>query len=136
MQQIPAIVIADATALDFLTSVAPPVDSAVEWLDDGAGLVSWLDQTQLVPRAVLEEMRSRALPGELDDVAERARNLREWFRAFVQKHRGHPLKENDLKELEPLNRLLERDESFRQLVPASQEGKAFELQVERRWRSP
>lgn len=160
MQQIPAIVIADATALDFLNSVATPVDSAVEWLDDGAGLVSWLGQTQLVPRAALEEMRSRALPGELDDVAERARNLREWFRGFVQKHRGHALKGNDLKELEPLNRLLERDESFRQLVPAGgnesghaelglaigREGQRdesaatgeaiFELRPARRWRSP
>jgi predicted RNA-binding Zn ribbon-like protein len=137
MQLSPAIVIADAPALDFLNSVATPVDVPVEWLDDGEGLVSWLQQARLVPAPVLEQMRLRALPGELDDIAERARSLREWFRGFVQKHRGQPLIREDLKELEPLNRLLERDESFHQIAPATaQAGNPFELQAVRRWRSP
>src|SRR5512146_2143103 len=137
MQQIPAIVIADAVALDFLNSVATPVDVPVEWLDGGEGLVSWLQQTRLVPEPVLEQMRSRSLPGELDDVAERARSLREWFRGFVQKHRGRPLTLDDLKELEPLNRLLQRDESFHQIaVATAPQGSPFELQAARRWRSP
>jgi predicted RNA-binding Zn ribbon-like protein len=143
MQQIPAIVIADAPALDFLNSVATPVDVPVEWLDDGDGLVSWLQQARLVPAPLLQEMRSRALPGELDDVAERARSLREWFRGFVHKHRGRPLSGEDLKELEPLNRLLERDESFHQIAPAPARSdnalhgdNVFELQAARRWRSP
>jgi predicted RNA-binding Zn ribbon-like protein len=141
MQHSPAIVIADAPALDFLNSVATPVDVPVEWLDGGEGLVSWLQEIQLVPAPVLEQMRSRALPGELDDVAERARSLREWFRGFVQKHRGRPLTRDDLKELEPLNRLLERDESFHQIALATTPaiapgGNPFELQAARRWRSP
>jgi predicted RNA-binding Zn ribbon-like protein len=137
MQQSPAIVLADAPALDFLNSVATPVDVPVEWLDDGEGLVSWLQQARLVPAPVLEQIRSRALPGELDDVAERARSLREWFRGFVQRHRGQPLTPQDLKELEPLNRLLERDESFHQIAPVTaQAGNPFELQAARRWRSP
>jgi predicted RNA-binding Zn ribbon-like protein len=137
MQQMPAIVIADAPALDFLNSVATPVDVPVEWLSDGEGLVSWLQQAQLVPAPVLEQIRARALPGELDDVAERARSLREWFRGFVRKHRGHRLSREDLQELEPLNRLLERDESFHQIAPAiDPEGNPFELQAARRWRSP
>jgi len=137
MQQHPAIVIADAPALDFLNSVATPVDVPVEWLDDGEGLVSWLQQCRLVSAPVLEQMRSRALPGELDEVAERARGLREWFRGFIQKHRGHPLTREALKELEPLNRLLERDESFHQIAFATaQGGTAFQLQASRRWRSP
>ena len=142
-QQIPAIVIADAPALDFLNSVATPVDVPVEWLHDGDGLVSWLQQAGLVPAPLLQELRSRALPGELDDVAERARSLREWFRGFVHKHRGRPLTREDLEELEPLNRLLERDESFYQIAPAASHaghtlhaGTAFELQAARRWRSP
>jgi predicted RNA-binding Zn ribbon-like protein len=137
MQQMPAIVIADAPALDFLNSVATPVDVPVEWLSDGEGLVGWLQQAQLVPAPVLEQIRARALPGELDDVAERARSLREWFRGFVRKHRGHRLSREDLQELEPLNRLLERDESFHQIAPAiDPEGNPFELQAARRWRSP
>jgi predicted RNA-binding Zn ribbon-like protein len=137
MQQSPAIFLADAPALDFLNSVATPVDVPVEWLDDGEGLLEWLRQAQLASAPVLEQMRSQSLPGELDKVAGQARSLREWFRGFVQEHRGHPLKREDLKKLEPLNRLLERDESFSQIaLAASKQGNAFELRADRRWRSP
>jgi predicted RNA-binding Zn ribbon-like protein len=137
MQHSPAIFIADTPALDFLNSVATPVDVSVEWLDDGEGLLSWLQQAQLVSAPVLERMRSQSLPGELNKVADQARNLREWFRGFVQKHRGRPLTRDDFKKLEPLNRLLERDESFSQIAPAaSKNGNAFELRAARRWRSP
>jgi predicted RNA-binding Zn ribbon-like protein len=73
----------------------------------------------------------------LDEVAEQARNLREWFRGFVQKQRGRPLTRDDFKKLERLNRLLERDESFTQIAPpASAAGNAFELRVVRKWHSP
>jgi len=137
MQHSPAIFIGDAPALDFLNSVATPVDVPVEWLDDGQGLLSWLLQAQLVSAPVLEQMRSRSLPGELDKVADQARNLRDWFRGFVQKHRGRPLSRDDLKKLEPLNRLLERDESFSQVALATNKDvNPFELRVTRRWRSP
>ena len=137
MQYSPAIFIADAPALDFLNSVATPVDVPVEWLDDGEGLLRWLQQAQLVSAPVLEQMRSRSLPGELDKVADQARNLRDWFRGFVQKHRGRPLSRDDLKKLEPLNRLLERDESFSQVALATNKDvNPFELRVTRRWRSP
>jgi predicted RNA-binding Zn ribbon-like protein len=137
MQHSPALFIADAPALDFLNSVATPVDVPVEWLDDGEGLLSWLEQAQLVSAPVLERMRAQSLPGELNKVADQARNLREWFRGFVQKHRARPLRRDDFKKLEPLNRLLERDESFSQIAPAtSKDGGAFELRATRRWRSP
>jgi predicted RNA-binding Zn ribbon-like protein len=129
--------IAGDPALDFLNSVATPTDVRVEWLDDGEGLLSWLQQAQLVPAAVLRQVRSQSSPGELNKVAEQARTLREWFRGFVQTHRGRPLARDDLKKLERLNRLLERDESYSQLAPATTKGaKAFELQVMRKWRSP
>jgi predicted RNA-binding Zn ribbon-like protein len=140
-QHPPAIFIADALALDFLNSIATPVDVAVEWLDDGEGLLSWLLQAQLVAAPVLEHARTHSLPGELDKVADQARNLREWFRGFVQKHQGRPLTRDDFKRLEPLNRLLERDESFNQIQIATatdkgKENNMFELRVNRRWRSP
>ena len=70
-----------------------------------------------MPRGALEALRPQALPGELDKVADQARNLREWFRGFVHDHKGRPLAAADLRELEPLNRLLERDEAFSQVVP-------------------
>ena len=106
----PAIFLGDAPGLDFLNSIATPVDTAIDWIDDGEGYLSWLEQAHLVPPDVLRHMRARALPGELDKVADQARSLREWFRGFVRQHTGRPLTAEALAELEPLNRLLERDE--------------------------
>jgi predicted RNA-binding Zn ribbon-like protein len=137
MQQTPAIFIAGDPALDFLNSVATPVDVPVEWLDDGEGLLDWLRQAQLVPAPVLKAVRARSSPRELDEVAEQARNLREWFRGFVDKERGRPLARDSLRKLERLNRLLARDESFGQIAPAAgADGGALELRVMRRWNSP
>ena len=137
MQHPPAMFIGEAQALDFLNSVATPADVPVDWLKDGESLLSWLQQAQLVSASVLERMRSRAAPGELNRVAKRARNLREWFRGFVQDHRGRPLSRHHLKELAPLNRLLERDQIFTQIAPAtSHNGTALDLQVTRKWHSP
>ncbi|MDY0882244.1 CGNR zinc finger domain-containing protein [Dongia soli] len=133
----PAMFVADALGLDFLNSIATPVDKVVDWIDDGEGLLRWLEQAHLVPREALETLRAQALPGELDKVADQARNLREWFRSFVTAHKGHPLAVKHLHELEPLNRLLEREETFRQIVPAQQDGAAkLELLTMRRWRTP
>jgi predicted RNA-binding Zn ribbon-like protein len=132
-----AIFVGDAPALDFLNSIATPTDTTIDWLTDGDGLLSWLAQAQLAPPQTLESMRTQALPGELENVAGQARSLREWFRGFVVKHKGRPLTVKDLGQLEPLNRLLGRDESFSQIVrPAAKTSAPFVLQSMRRWRSP
>jgi predicted RNA-binding Zn ribbon-like protein len=133
----PAIFIADSLGLDFLNSIATPVDTPIDWLDSGDGLLGWLAQAKLVPADALDELKARAMPGELDSVADQARALREWFRGFVRKHRGRPLTPKALHELEPLNRLLERDEAFSQISRHRRNGgDRLELQVMRRWRSP
>ena len=134
-QKSPAIFIADSVALNFLNSIATPVDTEIDWIGDGEGLLAWLEQAQLVPRDVLSAMRKQAKPGELDRIAAQARKLREWFRAFVREHTGKPLKAVELGGLEPLNRLLSRDEEFGQLV-AHKSGRSIEFQRGRRWRSP
>ena len=131
----PAIFIADSLGLDFLNSVATPVDKPIDWLDSGDGLLDWLAQAELVPADVLDEMKARAIPGELDKVADQARTLREWFRDFVRKHIGRPLTPKALRELAPLNRLLERDEAFNQ-ISSDGDGDRLELRVTHRWRSP
>ena len=137
MQQTPAMFIAGDLALDFLNSVATPIEVPVDWLDDGEGLLSWLRQAQLVPATVLKQVQSQSSPGELSKAAEQARNLREWFRGFVEKHRGRPLCRDDFKKLERLNRLLERDHVFGQIAPArSKEGNGYELRAMRKWSSP
>ena len=133
----PAIFIADSLGLDFLNSVATPVDTPVDWLDNGDGLVKWLAQAKLVPADVLDELKARAMPGELDKVADQTRALREWFRGFVRKHMGRPLMSKALRELGPLNRLLERGEAFSQISRRHHsDGNGLELRMMRRWRSP
>ena len=133
----PAIFITGSLGLDFLNTLATPVDEPVDWIDDGDGLLAWLEQARLVPVKALKALKARAMPGEFDGVAAQARNLREWFRGFVMTRRGRRLGGDDLRELEPLNRLLERDERFVQIVAeAAAEASVLELQTLRRWRSP
>jgi predicted RNA-binding Zn ribbon-like protein len=133
----PAIFIADSVALNFLNSIATPVNTEIDWIGDGEGLLTWLEQAQLVPVEALEAIRKHAKPGELDRVAVQARNLREWFRTLLQENMGKPLKAAVLTNLDPLNRLLAKDDAFGQLV-AHKRGKTtvLELQRTRHWRSP
>jgi predicted RNA-binding Zn ribbon-like protein len=133
----PAIFISGSLGLDFLNTLATPVDTQVDWIDDGDGLLSWLEQARLVPPKALKLLKTRAMPGEFDAVAAQARGLREWFRGFLRARSGRRLVADDLRELEPLNRLLDRDEQFAQLVPGPKEvAPILELKALRRWRTP
>ena len=133
----PANFIADSPGLDFLNSIATQVDAPVDWLDSGDGLVAWLAEANLIPAHALDALAEQAAPGELDKVADQARVLREWFRGFVRKHMGRPLTAQAMRELGPLNALLERDETFSRIeVHRDSGGARLELQTTRRWRSP
>jgi predicted RNA-binding Zn ribbon-like protein len=131
----PAIFIADSLGLDFLNSVATPVDAPVDWIDSGDGLVDWLAQAKLVPAEILAEIEASAMPGELDKIADQARNLREWFRGFVRDRKGAVLSAADLNALAPINGLLHRDEAFTMIV-ADDGGRGLKTMRSRRWRSP
>jgi predicted RNA-binding Zn ribbon-like protein len=111
-----SIFVADSPGLDFLNSVATPVDAEVEWIGSGKDLIAWLLQAGLAPPEAIAELRKTAVPGEFDMVAAQARKLREWFRGFVNAYKGKPLKPKVLHELEPLNRVLMRDAQFGQVV--------------------
>jgi predicted RNA-binding Zn ribbon-like protein len=133
--------IGDALALDFLNSIATPVDTPVEWLASGEDLLNWLQAAELAPPEVLTSMRRTAVPGELDAVAAQARALREWFRGFVQQHKGKRLRPDDLKELAPLNRVLERDQEYGQIAKRERgsdgEGQSgLVWRPVRRWQTP
>jgi len=128
-----AIFVADSPGIDFLNSVATPVDTPVDWISDGAGLLSWLRQAKLVPAAVLDAMEQDASEKALDAVAVRARELREWLRRFVLRHRGRPLADCNSLELAPLNALLRQDQQFLQMIP---DGDGVRLDAQRRWASP
>lgn len=145
----PPFFIADNPGLDFLNTIAVPVDTKVEWLTSGEDLLAWLKLAELVPDDVADAFRKNAVPGELDGVAAQARALRDWFKPFVYKHMGRPLEPTSLGELEPLNQLLGRDEEFGQVVVrerhydrqydyARENGEASGLawHIQRPWRSP
>ena len=138
----PPFFIADHRGLDFLNTLAVPLDTKVEWLACGEDFLSWLKQAGLVPDPVLADLRRRALPGELDAIAAQARGLRDWFKEFVYKHMGKPLPPSALHQLEPLNQLLTRDVEFGQIVvrggrERETEGAAgLAWHPQRRWESP
>ena len=50
----PAIFISGSLGLDFLNTLATPVDKPVDWIEDGDGLLSWLEQAQLVPAKAMK----------------------------------------------------------------------------------
>lgn len=137
-QRPPPLFIADAPALDFLNSIAIPLDTQVEWITSGKDLLEWLAVAGLVPSEVGKNFLKNSLPGELDAVAAQARALREWFRTFVEDHKGKRLTSEAVKELAPLNRVLARDEVFVQVrlrEPPERRSNGLSLKKERRWRS-
>jgi len=107
--------IADDQALDFLNSVAAPWGTQIEWLGDGRDLLAWLEQADLVPAEVLLQYRENTPPRALDEIAVQARELREWFRAFVAAHASQRLTSSALADLERINRLLAGDETYGQI---------------------
>ena len=103
-------------ALDFLNSIANLAGGPVEWLHDGAALAEWLLQTGAIDAETAALYRSpRFTRSALDKTAARARELRDWLRAFVGRHAGKPLSNRVLDDLEPLNRLLAANYTYRQV---------------------
>ncbi len=134
--------LAEDRALDFLNSIASPWESEIEWIGDGQELLAWLELAGLVPTSVLTRFRKEAVQEELDAVAAQARQLREWFRAFVADQAGRPLQAKALDDLGTINRLLAGDDGYRQIeasnVPqpgGETNGPALRWRQDRRWRS-
>jgi predicted RNA-binding Zn ribbon-like protein len=136
--------VGDDLALDFLNSVAAPWGQEIEWIANGDDLLAWLEQAHAIPADVAARFRAHKVVPALDVVASQARELREWFRKFVGGHAGKPLGPAALNDLPPLNQLLERDESYRQIeialphIAEETDGDghgALHWQQRRRWRT-
>jgi predicted RNA-binding Zn ribbon-like protein len=138
----PPMFIADDPGLDFLNSIGTPIDTVVEWIANGEDLLAWLEQAKFLDTAQAAVIRANSFPGELDEVAAQARALREWFRDFVLSHQGRPLPGKALNLLEPLNRVLERDQRYGAIVARSVHPKnqptpsGLEWRHVRRWATP
>ncbi len=117
MGMVPPFSSATRPALDFLNSIATPAHchGRLDRRRRRPPARGWRRRGSC-PRETLELMRAQALPGELDTVAHKARDLREWFRGSWQEHKGRPLVLKNLDELTSLNRLLARDEMFSRIT--------------------
>ncbi|HYY30079.1 MAG TPA: CGNR zinc finger domain-containing protein [Chthoniobacterales bacterium] len=138
----PRMFVGDDPGLDFLNSIGTPVDTVVEWIANGEDLLAWLVEARLIDPGQAGAIRASSFPGELDEVAAQARALREWFRAFVLAHMGRALTAKALDLLEPLNRVLERDQGYGAIVARSGQAKKeqissrLEYRALRRWSTP
>jgi predicted RNA-binding Zn ribbon-like protein len=130
-----AFFIAGALGLDFLNSIATPVDVPVEWLSSGEDLLAWLGRAGLLAPGQAAAFHKSARRKDLDAVAAKARALREWFRGFVLAHMGKRLKPTAIEELKPLNAVLARDQEFGQIV-AERGSARLRWSTQRRWQSP
>jgi hypothetical protein len=107
--------IADARALDFLNSVATPVDGPVEWIESG-GICCRPPPPASYLRPCVQAFR-RAPLGELDAVAAQTRRCANGFALSVQKHRP-PAAAGRAEGLEPLT-VCSRDDAFGQIITRS-----------------
>jgi len=137
--------VGDHLAMDFLNSTAVPSGERIEWLRNGADLVDWLARAGAIERDVAANFRAkRAALGALDAAAGQARRLREWLRGFVTRHAGNALDAAAVAELARLNRLLSRDDSYRQVEAAEpgtrdaaeESGRSLRWRQVRRWSTP
>ncbi len=129
----PPFFVGDHPALDFLNSIASPKEVPVEWLRHGRDLVDWLELANAIPVDAAARFRAAKDQGELDCVAARAREFREWLRWFVTRHMGKPLTLATARPVWQLNDLLAGDTSY-PVVEAADGGPA--LRRVRRWASP
>jgi predicted RNA-binding Zn ribbon-like protein len=131
----PPFLVGDHLALDFLNTVATPIDVPVEWLRDGHDLIDWLERTDAIGAEVAARFRASGDHRALDRVAARAREFRDWIRGFVTRHAGKSLTPAAARALGPLNELLAEDTSY-SLVEAGDREQALRVRRARRWESP
>jgi predicted RNA-binding Zn ribbon-like protein len=131
----PPFLVGDHLALDFLNTVATPVDVPVEWLRDGRDLIGWLERAGAISADVAARFRAASDQRALDRVATRAREFRDWLRGFVTRHAGKALTPAAAKSVEPLNELLAGGTSY-PLVGAGDREQPLRMRRVRRWESP
>jgi predicted RNA-binding Zn ribbon-like protein len=119
-----ALFVGDHLALDFLNTRSTPSGVWTDWLRDGVDLIDWLEQAGAIEADIATKFRAESdAADQLDSVAERARGLREWLRAFVEQRAGRELGADVVGALAPLNRLLAQDDSYSRVEADAGEGR-------------
>jgi predicted RNA-binding Zn ribbon-like protein len=136
-QRPPVFFVGEHLALDFLNTVATPATTPVDWLTNGNDLLDWLKQAAALDPLSVKKIRGFG-PKAIDEVAQHAREFRQWLRGFVTARMEKPLRVTAAA-LGPLNKLLAAENSFQQLhVPSGEDEDGRQLQLRRvpRWESP
>ncbi len=126
--------VGDHPAMDFLNSIATPVDVPVEWLATGHDLIEWLEKARLITPGDAEECRQKFSKPALDAVAADARGFRDWLRTFVKKHAGKHLPALTDTAFSRVNQILADGNLHWNVTPVRKS--APNLQVRRRWSDP
>ena len=126
-----AFFVGEHPALDFLNTIATPRGERVEWLSDGKDLVDWLEQAGMIGAVDTARVREARNTAPLDKAGRRAREFRDWLRAFVIRHMGKPLRATP--DVTPLNDLLAEDNTFQRVEAGG--GRLLWRRVYR-WESP
>jgi predicted RNA-binding Zn ribbon-like protein len=128
---VPPMLVADHLALDFLNSVATLDEGPVEWIGNGSDLLSWLRAAGAISIDHESFTRRKIDAPALDDAAQDARELREWFRAIVRRNAGRSAVEIKTGQLDVINRLLEHGQTYLQVNRLN--ASALCLNKQRRW---
>jgi predicted RNA-binding Zn ribbon-like protein len=108
----PPFLIADHLALDFLNSIASPWGAPIEWLEDGAALLSWLEAAGQIDSVDARRLRRTWNVDTLDAAAEEARSLREGFRAVLSRRKANGPRGVTARDIARLNAVLSRDAPY------------------------
>jgi predicted RNA-binding Zn ribbon-like protein len=111
----PPLLVGEHLALDFLNSIATPVDLPVDWLQSGPHFLDWLEQAGVFESRAIAEYQKAHSTRTLDKTAARARDFREWLRVEVRERLGASSINMTAREIRPLNDLLAEARSWKQI---------------------
>ena len=132
---LPAFVVGDHLALDFLNTIAAPKGDDIEWLGTGADFLQWLVTVDAITSDEYKAVTQKWSSSEIDMVASEARDLREWFREVVSRVKSQGRGALMLCDIEALNDLLilEKNERF---IQPGQGCEPVSLATRRVWLEP
>jgi predicted RNA-binding Zn ribbon-like protein len=130
---------AEHPALSFLNTKMRAWGTPLELLDSGETYLGWLLSANLIDTVDRKHIAKTFSSAELDEVAARARTLREWLRPTIDTWAASGVNDVPTAVSRKLNKILAADHQYLQLInvvdPGSG-GKRVELQARRRWEDP